>query len=75
MLLKKTDAEECCRLAEKFKAALNAQKCSVNVSAAIGTAVYMMSGKRRNARKMKRGAAKTIHAVENIVSGISDMVR
>ena len=44
-------------------------------AAAIGTAVYMMSGKRRNARKMKRGAAKTIHAVENIVSGISDMVR
>lgn len=40
VLLKKTDAEECCRLAEKFKAALNAQKCSVNVSAAIGTAVY-----------------------------------
>ena len=44
-------------------------------AAAIGTAVYMMSGKRRNARKMKRGATKTIHAVENIVSGISDMVR
>ena len=44
-------------------------------AAAIGTAVCMMSGKRRNARKMKRGAAKTIHAVENIVSGISDMVR
>ena len=44
-------------------------------AAAIGTAVYMMSGKRRNARKMKRGAAKTIHAVENIGSGISDMVR
>ena len=44
-------------------------------AAAIGTAVYMMSGKRRNARKMKRGAAKTIYAVENIVSGISDMVR
>ena len=44
-------------------------------AAAIGTAVYMMSGQRRNARKMKRGAAKTIHAVENIVSGISDMVR
>lgn len=44
-------------------------------AAAIGTAVYMMSGKRRNARKMKRGAAKAIHAVENIVSGISDMVR
>ena len=44
-------------------------------AAPIGTAVYMMSGKRRNARKMKRGAAKTIHAVENIVSGISDMVR
>ena len=44
-------------------------------AAAIGTAGYMMSGKRRNARKMKRGAAKTIHAVENIVSGISDMVR
>ena len=44
-------------------------------AAAIGTAVYMMSGKRRNARQMKRGAAKPIHAVENIVSGISDMVR
>ena len=48
---------------------------AVTGAAAIGTAVYMMSGKRRNARKMKRGAAKTIHAVENIVSGISDMVR
>ena len=44
-------------------------------AAAIGTAVYMMSNKHRSARKMKRGAAKTIHAVENIVSGISDMVR
>lgn len=45
-------------------------------AAAIGTAVYMMtSSKHRSARKMKRGAAKTIHAVENIVSGISDMVR
>ena len=44
-------------------------------AAAIGTAVYMMSGKRRNARKMKRGAAKTIHAVESRVSGIADMVR
>ena len=45
-------------------------------AAAIGTAVYMMANsKHRSARKMKRGAAKTIHAVENIVSGISDMVR
>ena len=44
-------------------------------AAAIGTAVYMMSGKRRNARKMRRGAAKSILAVVNIVRGISDMVR
>lgn len=44
-------------------------------AAALGTAIYMMSNKHRNSRKMKRGAAKTIHAVENIVNGISDMVR
>ena len=54
---------------------VSAAVTGVAAAAAIGTAVYMMSGKRRNARKMKRGAAKTIHAVENIVSGISDMVR
>ncbi len=35
-------------------------------AAAIGTAVYMMCGKRRTARKMKRGAAKTMHPVVNI---------
>ena len=44
-------------------------------AAALGTAVYMMSSKHRSSRKMQRGAAKTIHAVENIVNGISDMVR
>ena len=44
-------------------------------AAALGTAIYMMSNKHRSSRKMKRGAAKTIHAVENIVNGISDMVR
>ena len=44
-------------------------------AAAIGTAVYMMSGKRRNARKMKRGAAITIHAVENILRGITEIKR
>ena len=54
---------------------VSAAVTGATAAAAIGTAVYMMSGKRRNALKMKRGAAKTIHAVENIVSGISDMVR
>lgn len=44
-------------------------------AAALGTAIYMMSNKHRSSRKMKHGAAKTIHAVENIVNGISDMVR
>ena len=44
-------------------------------AAALGTAISMMSNKHRSSRKMKRGAAKTIHAVENIVNGISDMVR
>lgn len=44
-------------------------------AAALGTAIYMMSNKHRSSRKMKRSAAKTIHAVENIVNGISDMVR
>ena len=44
-------------------------------AAALGTAIYMMSNKHRSSRKMTRGAAKTIHAVENIVNGISDMVR
>lgn len=43
-------------------------------AAVVGTAVYMMSGKHHSSRKMKRGAAKTIHAVESIVTGISDMV-
>lgn len=45
-------------------------------AAAIGTAVYMMSGSRKNSvRKMRRSAAKTVKAVGNIANGISSIMR
>lgn len=45
-------------------------------AAAIGTAVYMMSGSRKNSvRKMRRSAAKTVKAVGNIANGISNIMR
>ncbi len=46
-------------------------------AAAIGTAVYMMNGKKgnRNMRKMRRNAAKTVKAVGSIANGISSMMR
>ena len=46
-------------------------------AAAIGTAVYMMSGRRNhsNMRKMRRSAAKTVKAVGSIANGISNIMR
>lgn len=45
-------------------------------AAAIGTAVYMMSGSRKNSvRKMRRSTAKTVKAVGNIANGISSIMR
>ena len=45
-------------------------------AAAIGTAVYMMNGRRSsNMRHMRKNAAKTVKAVSNIASGISSMMR
>ncbi len=44
-------------------------------AAVVGTAVYMMNDKSgRNVHKVKRSAAKTVHAVGNIVNGISEMI-
>ena len=46
-------------------------------AAAIGTAVYMMNGRKNhtNMRKMRRSAAKTVKAVGNIANGISSIMR
>ena len=44
-------------------------------AAAIGTAVYMMNGRRgSNVRKMRKSAAKTVKAVGNIANGISSIM-
>lgn len=45
-------------------------------AAAIGTAVYMMNGGRKqaNVRKMRRSAAKTVKAVGSIANGISSIM-
>ena len=44
-------------------------------AAVVGTAVYMMNGKSRTVHKIKRNAAKTVHATGSIVSGVSEMLR
>ncbi|MBQ7937759.1 MAG: hypothetical protein IJ283_04620 [Oscillospiraceae bacterium] len=45
-------------------------------AAAVGTAVYMMNGTKRNSvRKVRKSAAKTVKAVGNIANGISSIMR
>lgn len=45
-------------------------------AAAVGTAVYMMNGRRHsNIRHMRKSAAKTVKAVGNIANGISSIMR
>jgi len=43
-------------------------------AAVVGTAVYMMNGKNKSVHKVKRSAAKTVHAMGSIVNGISEMI-
>ncbi len=45
------------------------------VTAAVGTAAYMMTGKKKpNARQIKKQAGKAVHAVGDIVDSISSMM-
>lgn len=45
-------------------------------AAAVGTAVYMMNGRKSsNMRHMRKSAAKTVKAVGNIANGISSIMR
>ncbi len=45
-------------------------------AAAVGTAVYMMNGRRgSNVRRMRKSAAKTVKAVGSIANGISGIIR
>ena len=45
------------------------------VTAAVGAAAYMMTGKKKNtAKQIKKTAEKAVQAVEDIVDGISGIV-
>ena len=45
------------------------------VTAAVGTAAYMMTGKKKNtAKQMKKKAGKAVQAVGDIVESISSMM-
>lgn len=56
--------------------AVSALVSGAAAAAAVGTAVYMMNGKRNSGmRKMRRSAAKTVKAVGSIANGISSIMR
>lgn len=45
------------------------------VTAAVGTAAYMMTGKKKNtAKQLKKKAGKAVKAVGDIVEGISNIM-